>query len=472
MSTIDPAILAQLRQMYAQNGFGAGSSVGAYSPIGVQGVGEGGVTNTFQGYSSGRPGNGELFTSSGMGGAAYPKGGLNPTDLEQAIAFLGAFALGGQGLGALAGGTGGVFGAGAAVDGAGGMALQEGAYPTAFTAGDSSLGTGAIAGGGGFAGDATAAGYDPAYGALDSGAPNTAIMGGAPAASGVDGAGGMSLAEGGYPSSITGGATGGAITGGGSGSSSLASLLGLGGGGGSSALGGYGSLIGPATNLVGGLLGANAAKQAAGAQVQASNNSLALQRDIYNTQLGLQAPYRDAGAGALTQLSTLLGTGGSPSAPGYGSLTKPFGMSDFQLDPGIKFQTQQGNLALQNSQAARDGVLSGGALKDLIGYNQGMAGTGYQNAYERYMNNNAATYSRLMGVTGLGQAAASNSAANAGAFGQSAGNTLVGIGNAQAAGDVGSTNAITGGLNNIGNMYYLQNLLNQQRAPSSPQSTG
>lgn len=145
--------------------------------------------------------------------------------------------------------------------------------------------------------------------------------------------------------------------------------------------------------------------------------------------------------------------------PAYGSLLHNFGTADFQEDPGIQFQTQQGNLALQNSQAAKDGVLSGAALKDLIGYNSGMAATGYQSAYDRYVTNQSNTYQRLMGLTGVGQAAASNASSNAGAASGAMANTITGAGNAQASGIVGSANALSGGLTGAGNSYLLSSLL-------------
>jgi hypothetical protein len=216
-------------------------------------------------------------------------------------------------------------------------------------------------------------------------------------------------------------------------------------------------------SLVGGVMSSNASKSAAATQAGAANAATQSQRDMFNQTQANNAPYDAAGQAATSKLSNLLGinTAAAPASksqanfdaaaylaanpdvaknaywsarpwehyqqhgqnegraftgvaapvdpstgPGsadYGSLLKPFGMDDFHLDPGIQFQTQQGNLALQNSQAAKNGTLSGGALKDLIGYNQGMAGTGYQSAFDRYMAGKQFTLSSLMGVAGLGQ---------------------------------------------------------------------
>jgi hypothetical protein len=171
-------------------------------------------------------------------------------------------------------------------------------------------------------------------------------------------------------------------------------------------------------------------------------------------------------AGLQSAIEHLMSTSGAShgvdsSAADYGSLLKPFSMSDFQLDPGIQFQTQQGNQALLNSQAAKNGVLSGGALKDLIAYNQGMAGTGYQSAFDRYMANKGFTLGSLMDMTKVGQSAASGVTSAAPSFSSGIAGTIQGAGNAGAAGQVGAANALSGGLQGASNSYFLNSLLNK-----------
>lgn len=146
---------------------------------------------------------------------------------------------------------------------------------------------------------------------------------------------------------------------------------------------------------------------------------------------------------------------------GNGSLLKPFSMADFQEDPGIQFQTQQGNLALTNSNAAQNGSLSGAALKSLIGYNQGMAGTGYQSAFDRYMAGKSFNYGALKDMVNIGQAAAGNTVNAAPSFSSGIASTIQGAGNASAAGTVGSANALASGLTGAGNSYLLRNLISQ-----------
>ena len=48
-------------------------------------------------------------------------------------------------------------------------------------------------------------------------------------------------------------------------------------------------------------------------------------------------------------------------------------MSDFTRDPGYQFRQQEGQRGVENSAAARGGILSGGALKAISRYNQDFA---------------------------------------------------------------------------------------------------
>ncbi len=214
-------------------------------------------------------------------------------------------------------------------------------------------------------------------------------------------------------------------------------------------------------------IGGGAAMASSSKQAHAANNATNLQGQINDKNQANLSPYMQQGVGANYRLSDLLGTSGNTGSEGYGSLTSQFTPQDYlnNRDPGYGFTLQQGQMALQNSQAADSGVLSGSALKGLIGYNQGMAATGYQNAYNRWFNNNNATYTRLSGLASLGE----NAAAGAGNVGVQAGanmaNTMTGAANASAAGTVGAANAVTGSINN-GLGYYMLNNMNNTPPPS------
>jgi hypothetical protein len=161
----------------------------------------------------------------------------------------------------------------------------------------------------------------------------------------------------------------------------------------------------------------------------------------------------------------------------------------YQEDPGYAFRFNEGMKGLNATAAARGGLISGNALRAATDYGQAAGSQEYQNAYNRYLTNNAQNlqaYNTNTGIqqnlAGIGQASANNQAAAAGAFGANAGANLIGAANANAAGItgaanagaagmtgaanagaagmVGSANALTSGLGTGLNYYQNQNMLN------------
>jgi len=162
----------------------------------------------------------------------------------------------------------------------------------------------------------------------------------------------------------------------------------------------------------------------------ASNASLAatdLQRQQFQRQQELQQPFYNAGVNALPYYA-------SGVMPG-GSLVKPFSMADYQADPGYGFRFDQGMKALNSSMASRGLGVSGPAIKGAINFGQGAASQEYQNAYNRYVNDQATQRNALAGLTGYGPTAAStigaagqNYASNTGNIGMTTANTIGGLG--------------------------------------------
>ncbi len=213
--------------------------------------------------------------------------------------------------------------------------------------------------------------------------------------------------------------------------------------------------------LIGAGISANAAGNAADEQAQASQNALNISEGQFNTINQQESPYNQSGMGALGQLNYLLGTG-TPGATGaggtaptassstagqYGSLLTPFNTQNWQqLSPAYNFQMQQGQQNVLNSDAAGAGALSGSAQKDLINYNQGLANTSFNNAFNQYQTQQGNIFSRLSGIANLGQSAASQTAQSGTALAGQAAQSATNIGTAQAGGTVGAANAISGGL--------------------------
>jgi len=129
----------------------------------------------------------------------------------------------------------------------------------------------------------------------------------------------------------------------------------------------------------------------------ASSAATAGQERMFSQQRADQAPWMAAGKNALAQ-GTQQG----------GQYMKPFSTADFKSSPGYAFRQKQGMKALEQSAAGRGGVLSGNMLRGAQAYGQGLASQEYQNAYNRYNQDQNTQYNRLAGIAGTGQNAAQN----------------------------------------------------------------
>jgi hypothetical protein len=228
--------------------------------------------------------------------------------------------------------------------------------------------------------------------------------------------------------------------------------------------------IAAVTTVGSSLIGAKASRDASSQQQQAASQASDVQRDIFERQVELQAPFREAGLAGQNRLMELLGIGGTAGAPGYGKYaTAEFGMDQFKADPGYAFRMSEGMKALERSAAARGGLLSGATLKGIQRYGQDLASTEFQNAFNRFQAERAGTLNPFQALAGTAQSSANVLGQQAGALGQQLGSNIIGAGNAQAAGTIGQANAIVGGLGQGMNFYQNQQLLN--RLPTYGTST-
>jgi hypothetical protein len=228
-----------------------------------------------------------------------------------------------------------------------------------------------------------------------------------------------------------------------------------------------------------GLLGAAASRSSSKTQASAAAQAADIQKTQFEQTREDQAPYRTAGYNALAEMQRTAG-----NVPG----AFKFGAGDYQADPGYAFRLSEGQKALDRQAAARGGLISGGALRAAQRYGQEMGSQEFGNAYNRALtgyNTGVASenqlYNRQAGLAGIGQ----TSANLVGQFGQNyatnVGNLMTGAGAAQAAGQVGMANAVTGGLgtylnynqgNNLLNVLQNQNLRNQYGTGNVYTSTG
>ena len=204
------------------------------------------------------------------------------------------------------------------------------------------------------------------------------------------------------------------------------------------------------------LIGASSAKSAAGTQAAAADRAAELQREQFERQVELQAPFREAGLRALPELEAA-------------SRYTPFGMDKFQADPGYAFRLSEGQKALDRSAAARGGLISGGALKAAQRFGQEMGSQEYTNAFNRYQTERQARLNPLQSLTGVGQTSVNQLGAAGQNYATGAGAAYGAAGQAQASGYMGAANAISGGVGQYLGYQSSNNLINALQRPRSNQ---
>jgi hypothetical protein len=182
-------------------------------------------------------------------------------------------------------------------------------------------------------------------------------------------------------------------------------------------------IIGAAT-VGGALISSGAAKKAAKTQAQSADAAIAEQRRQFDLNRADLAPWRQAGGQAITQGLEML-------QPGY----------DYTTSPGYQFRFGEGQRAIDSSAAAKGMLMSGGTLKDLARFGQGLAADDYNDQFNRFM-----------AIAGGGQQAATAGAQLGQQSAQNIGSLLTQQGNARASGYIGQANAINGGLQGLASL--------------------
>lgn len=213
------------------------------------------------------------------------------------------------------------------------------------------------------------------------------------------------------------------------------------------------------STVVGGLMSSDASRKAANTQADAARAANQTEMDQFNQNREDMQPWRQAGIGALGQLTAGTAVGGD--------FNRDFSLADFTRDPGYDFRMQQGQQSLDRSAAARGGVLGGAAIKGAERYGQDYASGEYQNAYNRFNNDRTQRFNRLSSLAGTGQTATRDVGAQGAQVASNVSNNIIGAGNAQAAGQVGQANAFGNTANTLGNWYQQQQYMNQIRQTPS-----
>jgi hypothetical protein len=197
------------------------------------------------------------------------------------------------------------------------------------------------------------------------------------------------------------------------------------------------------------VIGGVASNRASKAQQQAQREGDAAQERMFNRQVELQEPFRQAGVNALPELIEA-------------SRYTPFGMEQFQQDPGYGFRLKEGLRALESSAAARGGLLSGNQMRGVTRFGQGLASDEYTNAFNRYQAERAARLNPLQSLAGMGQSNAATMAQQAGQYGQNLAQGAATMGNIRASGYMNTANALAGGISQGLNYYQNQDYMNRR----------
>jgi len=180
---------------------------------------------------------------------------------------------------------------------------------------------------------------------------------------------------------------------------------------------------------------------------------------VGNDQFGQQFGYA-ADADAFDQFyNQNYGTPAPVSSAQMMPISGPSSPFEEYLDPSMAFRMRLGTQATERMANVGGGALSGNTLRALTDYGQNLASTEYGNAFNRFQTERGNIYNTLANIAGMGQGAV-NTGVNAGQnFASQMTGLTTGSAAAQAAGTVGSANAYSGALGNVGNMAFLSSIM-------------
>lgn len=205
-----------------------------------------------------------------------------------------------------------------------------------------------------------------------------------------------------------------------------------------------------AGSVITGYMGAQGQKKAAQTQADAT---LAAQERIL--EAGQEAkkgyePYTEAGKTALSSL-----TGNLPY------FSQQFTNKDLNnyLAPGYEFRLGQGQRANLQASNATGGMVGGNALRSLQDYTQNFASGEYANAFNQFQAQRTNIYNQLSDIAKIGLTGQQGTANAILGTGTNIASLTSGLGNAQAASQIGQANAYGNAVQGIGNAaaYYAMN---------------
>jgi len=220
-----------------------------------------------------------------------------------------------------------------------------------------------------------------------------------------------------------------------------------------------------AGSVITGTMGGNAQKKAAQTQADAARRA---QDQLLAAGEGAAenyVPYADIGKTALSDITA-----------NKDYFTRQFNNQDLNnyLAPGYEFRLGQGQRANLQGNNATGGVVSGNAQKSLQDYTQNFASGEYSNAFNQFQSQRTNIYNQLADIAKIGLTAEQGRSNALLGTGTNIASITSGLGNAQAASQIGQANAYGGAVQGVSNAasYYGLNNMNNPAAMQAQMSAG
>lgn len=197
-------------------------------------------------------------------------------------------------------------------------------------------------------------------------------------------------------------------------------------------------LLGAGASIWGANKAASAQEKAAAQAAAVQREALAYQKENYDKASGNLSPFIQSGQGANNLLASFYGLNGA-------SPLNDNALQAFYNSPDYKFALKGGSEALDNSAAAKGGVLGGNQIRAQTEYGQGLATQNLQGYLGRLaaMSGQGITAGGYLGNIGVGVGSQVGTSAN------NIANSTMAQGTAEASGVLGTVKGINSGLNSL-----------------------
>jgi hypothetical protein len=220
-----------------------------------------------------------------------------------------------------------------------------------------------------------------------------------------------------------------------------------------------------AGSVISGSMSASAQKKAA--QTQANAAARAQDQLLAAGEEASQgyAPYTEAGKTALSDITSQL--------PYFQQQFTNQDLNSY-LAPGYEFRLGQGQKANLQASNLTGGAVSGNALRSLQDYSQNFASGEYANAFNQFQSQRTNIYNQLSDIAKMGLTGQQGTANALLGTGTNIASITSGLGNAQAASQIGQANAYGGAVQGVSNAaaYYGMNNMNNPAAMQAQLSAG